>query len=287
MSVSSKHISEYNCSLDCFSGEFTFPVPDTITRSTTADIVSTGTTTKNKQSSTFSMLRENLKDTGVRTAWRNACVTVETFGNTPSVNLKIYSDLEKSSAAYEQALLTMAENGIWNCGEFADFAELTINNLAKNYKLKEMYIAKVVSLNNSQIPEASVGENHDHAFVLITDRQKTPLFVIDLWQGLVTGTPFFGTVSEYFNILRANPDGYYVRPGVVSQHIGVVDHYSLAGASGASEGFSPYEPEGPGVLYQPEKEMTPLRQLLFSKGSSSTSTKGPTKLEAPKRGSSL
>ena len=54
--------------------------------------------------------------------------------------------------------------------------------------------------------------NHDHAFVVITNYNGDPLFVIDLWRALIRGhNAFVGNFDDFINFLNQNPDPDYVR----------------------------------------------------------------------------
>lgn len=201
---------KFQCNLTCFQESVVFPVPNSIQRSTTADIVLTNRSYDDNPSKYFKQLRDYFSQAYAQ--WMFSCRTLNSFEHTTTMNPTVYTSVEDNSKTYCKALLHIAtECGIWNCGEFANFAKIWIdlNNL-----LKQGYKAFVCSLNNLQIPDK--GANHDHAFVVIEWRGKQA-FVIDLWLALVTGQPFFGSVSEYINHLKA--DGRYVRHGLRAGHV--------------------------------------------------------------------
>ncbi len=222
---------KYTTDLACFNKPVSFHVPEEVIRSTTADIVRTGKTEIDQQAMNFIACRNSNEYLNARTAWQNAHIALEcpVPGSNPSF---LMQDLEQTTHTYRNLLKVVAHNGIWNCGEFADFALLEIDLLKASGQFKEHYKAKVVSLNNPQIPENQQYRNHDHAFVLITDKQDTPVFIIDLWQSLVKNVAFAGTVDAYIKMLRATPDGQYVRADVVLNHIKQVTEISTHRASG-------------------------------------------------------
>ena len=170
----------YNSKLGCFNKTVSFNVPDTIVRSTTADIVRTKGTRNDQQAQKFSDLRESLNFKLARLAWHDARMAFESATSGSDIR-RLDQDLQQASGQYLGALLNMAENGIWNCGEFADFALMIIDKLAASGVFDGNYLARGVSLNNPNMPEKEQYKNHDHAFVLIMDRQEKPIFVIDLW----------------------------------------------------------------------------------------------------------
>lgn len=229
-----KHVSQ----LDCFKKPIIFEVPDTVVRSITADIVCKKKTNNDEKARIFSQLRSSQRCSWARLAWENARMAFESYAPGSDVEL-LRLDLTKTLRSYMCILFNISENGIWNCGEFADFALMVIDHLLIKGIFKENeYMAKGVTLNNPRIPEGE--QNHDHAFVLIMDKKGTPVFVIDLWQTLVTGKPFFGLVCEYIDMLRNMPDGYYVLPNVVADHIKVVSDNSMRRACGDRDDESGY-----------------------------------------------
>lgn len=222
-------------SLSCFISNADIEIPPSVSRSTTADIVLRSTTVDDVSAKNFSKYRRSERHINARSAWQQARMAFELASQQAAAPVNFATlrrDFFAQSVAYRESLLEMAKNGIWNCGEFADFALIEVDRLGV---LSPNNVAKVVTLNNPQIPEADYGRNHDHAFVLILDRQSNPQFVIDLWQKLVTGTAFVGSVEDYIRMLGSNPDGRYVRPGVVSGHIRQICDSSLVRAGGEAD----------------------------------------------------
>jgi hypothetical protein len=114
--------------------------------------------------------------------------------------------LKKYKKACLKDLKEMEKNGIWNCHEFATFAFIAINDS----KILEKYGYKI-NFNTLSNPKAYAEEkNHDHIFVIITDKQNNPLFVVDLWQRLASGKSFIGSFSDFKTKLNENIDGQYV-----------------------------------------------------------------------------
>ena len=226
----------YKCNLPCFKSvkNFYFPIPQCVQRSTTADFVRTGFTSDDSQRKKFLELRS--LGSQLCSLWEKARerfeFTINLQNPTPSEINQQWELLNQTASNYKKCLCLMAKNGIWNCAEFAHFALIIIDEA---YLLCESrYIAHTEPLNNPQIPAGA--KNHDHVFVLITNRQGGEEFVIDLWQGLVGGKPFFGTFNEYLNFLNTNPDGRYILySGVARPHFRVVSERRTRMAVGESD----------------------------------------------------
>lgn len=204
-----------------------FLIPAAVQRSTTADIVRTGKTKYDKQAQDFDLLRTKFSSN--RSSWINTLQEYY-FANNPlnrspqSVIAATSAKLKNISELYKSNLLTMAENGIWNCMEFADYALITI---ITGDEFNREYEAHVAYLNDIKIPENSYfqyfntpdgqilpkelfkQQNHDHAFVVITYRNE-PTYVIDLWQSLANDKYYLGTIDNFITFLNERVDNRYV-----------------------------------------------------------------------------
>lgn len=218
--------------LTCFKRQVNFEIPLSVKRSTTADIVRTGSTKHNKQYGIFGDFRKS--SASAHNDWIIALYACN-LASTPSLGgqdlLGIQDRERRGSDKYLTELLKMAQNGIWNCQEFADFALISIR---QNEMLAEGYVAYTAYLNDVRIPEdehafdsqffpqaagnpsIEIG-NHDHVFVVIENKgNRGEKFIVDLWQILAsdTGKPFVGTCSAFIAFLNARPDGQYVRRSI-------------------------------------------------------------------------
>lgn len=219
-------------------------IPLSIKRSTTADIVNNKSTINDKQNENFKYLRTAASQN--RGIWINAVNQYFALKNMPKsdpLTLKQYEDnCKKFASNYINNLKAMAKNGIWNCMEFADFALIKI--MASN-QLMNGYEVHFGSLNDISLPEKGSfyykqfkplypgfiaqqifkeldEENHDHAFVVIRDKNsKKPVYVIDLWQCLIKPgyQPFLGSITDFINYLNKNVDGHYVRKNITLEDI--------------------------------------------------------------------
>jgi len=232
------------CSYSCqWRGiTFQFEIPKTVRRSTSADVVNNVSSLSPEKIRHFIKLRVESRE--IFKSWmekdEHLSNTLKMPNPFPHAISVAERDLEAARAACKDKLLEMAHNGIWNCAEFAYFALITIS---EKLILPSGYTARIATLNNPQVPAAEYKEcfrlimndnmpkellqdlNHDHVFVAIVDNQDKPVFIIDLWQMLITsvGTPFIGPCDVFINFLNQRPDGRYVRYPINITHIRTVD----------------------------------------------------------------